>query len=149
MDYIYKNIEEYNPNKKRKMLLIFDDVNTYMLTNKKFNPVVTELFIRGRKSNISLVSFDEILFCCTKKSYTKFHALFYYKIFKQRELQQTAYNHSSDIDFKDFMNLYKKCNAKQYPFLVINVTLGSDNPSCFRKSPLERKNTTTNTDNLW
>ena len=109
MDYIYKNIEEYNPNKKRKMLLIFDDANTYMLTNKKFNPVVTELFIRGRKSNISLVSFYEILFCCTKKSYTKFHALFYYENFKQRELQQIAFNHSSDIDFKDFMNLYKKC----------------------------------------
>ena len=70
------------------------------------------------------------------------------KIPNKGELQQTVNNHSSDIDFKDFMNLYKKCNAKQYPFLVINVTLGSDNPSCFRKSPLERKNTTTNTDNL-
>ena len=46
MDDIYKNIEEYNPNKKRKILVIFDDMIADMLTNKKLNPVVTELFIR-------------------------------------------------------------------------------------------------------
>ena len=47
------------------------------------------------------------------------------------ELQQTAFNHSSDIDFKVFMNLYKECNGKAYYFLVIDATLASDNPSCF------------------
>ena len=55
MDHIYKNIGEYNPIKKRKILIVFDDMIVDMLNNKKLNSVVTELFIRGRKLNISLV----------------------------------------------------------------------------------------------
>ena len=55
MDDIYENIEEHNPNKKRKMSIVFDDMIADMLSNKKLNPIVTELFIRGRKLNISLV----------------------------------------------------------------------------------------------
>ena len=47
-------------------------------------------------------------------------------------------NHSSDTDFQDFMNLYKKCTAKPYSFLVIDTTLASDNPLRFRKNLLER-----------
>ena len=54
MDDIYKSIEEYKPNKKRKILIIFDDRVTDMLSNKELNPIVTKLFIRGRKLNISL-----------------------------------------------------------------------------------------------
>ena len=52
MNDIYKNIEEYNPNKKQKILIAFDDMIADMLSNKKLNPIVTELFIRGRKLNI-------------------------------------------------------------------------------------------------
>ena len=55
MDDIYKNIEEYNPIKKQKILIVFDDMIAELLSNKKLNPIVTELFIRGRKLNISLV----------------------------------------------------------------------------------------------
>ena len=55
MGDIYKNIEEYNPNQKCKILTAFDDIIADMLSNKKLNPVVTELFIRGRKLNIFLV----------------------------------------------------------------------------------------------
>ena len=51
MQDLYKNIEDYNPGKKRKILIVFDD----MIDNKKLNPVVTKLFIRGRKLNISIV----------------------------------------------------------------------------------------------
>ena len=55
MDGIYKNIEEYNPNKKRKISIVFDYMIAEILSNKKLNPIVTELFVRGRKLNISLV----------------------------------------------------------------------------------------------
>ena len=54
MDHIYKNIEEYNSNKKRKILTVFADTIVDMLNNKKLNPIVTELFIRGRKLDISV-----------------------------------------------------------------------------------------------
>ena len=55
MDDIYKNTEEYNPNKKRKILIVFDDMIADMLSNKKLDPIVNEFFIRSRKLNISLV----------------------------------------------------------------------------------------------
>ena len=60
------------------------------------------------------------------------------KIPNKRELQQIALNHSSDIDFKDFMNLYKKCTTKLYSFLVIDTAVASDNSSHFRNNLLER-----------
>ena len=62
MNVIYKNIEEYNRNKKRKMLMAFDDLISDMLCNKKLNPVVTELYIGGRKFNISLVFITQFYF---------------------------------------------------------------------------------------
>ena len=54
------------------------------------------------------------------------------KIRNNRELQQIAFNHSSDIDFQDFINLYKKCNGKPYSFFITDTTLASDNSSRFR-----------------
>ena len=60
------------------------------------------------------------------------------KIPNKREPQQIAFNHSSDIDFKDFMNFYKKCTAKPYCFVVIDATLTSDNSLRFRKKFSER-----------
>ena len=63
---------------------------------------------------------------------------FLMKIENKRELQQIAFNHSSGIDFQDFMSLYKKCAVKPYSFLVIDTTLASDNSSRFRKNILKR-----------
>ena len=60
------------------------------------------------------------------------------KIPNKRELQQITFNHSSDIDFKNFMNLYKRCNGKSYYFLVIDTSLASDIPLRFRKNLSER-----------
>ena len=62
MEDVYKNIENYNPEKKRKILIIFDDMIADMINNKKLNPVVTELFIRGRKLNISIVFITQSYF---------------------------------------------------------------------------------------
>ena len=62
MDGIYKNIDKYSPDKKRKILIVFDDTIADMLRNKKLNPIVTELFIRGRKINISLVFITQSYF---------------------------------------------------------------------------------------
>ena len=66
MDDIYKNIEEYNPNKKRNILIVFDGMIDDLLNNKKFNPIVTELFISGRKLNISLVFNTQSYFAVPK-----------------------------------------------------------------------------------
>ena len=66
MDDIYKNIEEYNQNKKHKILIVFDDMIVDKLSNKKLNPAVTELFMRGRKLNISLFVIHNLILLCQK-----------------------------------------------------------------------------------
>ena len=137
MNNIYKNIEEYYPDKKRKILIVFDDMIADMLSNKKLNSIVTELFIRGRKLKISLVFITQSYFKVRKDIRLNKH-FFLTKNPNKTELQQIVCNHSSDIDFKELMNLYIKCTAKPYSFLVIDATLASDNPSRFRKSLLKR-----------
>ena len=149
MDNIYKNIEEFNPNKKRKLLIIFDDMIAVLLSNKKLNPIVTELFIKGKKLNISLVFITQSYFAFPKIIRLNSTHYFVIKFPNIRELQQIAFNHSSNIDFQDFMNLYKKCYSYLayaliyfylyfYKCLVIYTTLASDNPLRFRKNLLER-----------
>ena len=136
---IYKNIEEYNPNKNKKILVALDDLIADMLSNKKLNLIVTELFIRGRKLNISLVFIMQSYFAVPKTVRLNSTHYLVIKILNRRELQQITFNHSSDIDFQDFMNLYKKCTANPYSLLVIDTTLASDNPLCFRKNLLETR----------
>ena len=55
VQYVYKNIDKYNINKERKILIVFDDMIANMINNKNLNSIVMELFIRGRTLNISLV----------------------------------------------------------------------------------------------
>ena len=74
---VYKNIEDYNPGKKRKILIVFDDMIVDMIINKNLNPVVTELFIRGRKLNISIVFITQSYFKVPKL--IKFYTLFYHE----------------------------------------------------------------------
>ena len=109
-----------------------------MLSNKTLNPIVTESFIRGRKLNISLAFITQSYFAVPKNIRLNSTYYFIMKIPNQRELYQIAFNHLSDIDFQDFMNLYKKCTAKSHSFLVIDATLASDNPVRFRKNLSER-----------
>ena len=59
---VYKNIDDYNPDKENKILIVFDDMIADMIHNKKLNSIVTELFIRGRKLNISLVFITQSYF---------------------------------------------------------------------------------------
>ena len=108
-----------------------------MLSNKKLNPIVTELFNRGRKLNISLVFITQSCFAVPKNIRLNSTHYSIMKISHKRELHQIAFNHLSDIDFKGFMSLYKKCTVKPYYFIVINANLASNNPSCVRKSLLE------------
>ena len=133
---VYKNIEDYNPIKKRKILIVFDDMIADMISNNKLNPIVTELFIRRRKLNISIVFITQSYFKVPKDVRLNSTHLFIMKIPNKRELQQTALNHSSDIDFKDFMNIYKKFTAEPYYFLVDDTALPSDDLLRFRKNLL-------------
>ena len=138
MDDISKNVEEYNSNQKQQVLIVFDDMIANMLSNKKLNPIVTVLFIRGRKWNISLVFLIKFYFTAPKNIRLNSTHNFVMKNSNEREFQRIAFHHSSDIDYKEFMNLYKKCPAKPYSVLAIDTTLTSVNSLRFRKNFLER-----------
>ena len=86
MNDIFENIEEHNPNKKSRILIVFDDIIADMLSNKKFNPIVTELFIRGRKLNISLAFITQSYFVVPKYIRSNSTHYFIMKIPNKREL---------------------------------------------------------------
>ena len=86
-----------------------------MLSNKKLYPIVFELFIRGRKLNISFVFITRSYFAVPKNRLNSTH-YFVMKIPNKRELLHIAFNHSSDIDFQDFMNLYKASTVQTFFF---------------------------------
>ena len=100
MDDVFKNIEEYNPNKERKVLILFDGMIADMLSNKKPNQLVTQLFIRERKSNVSLVFFAQSYFAPLKYIRLNSTHAFVMKLPKKWELQQIELNVSSDITLK-------------------------------------------------
>ena len=135
MQDVYKNIEDYNPGKKCKVLIVIDMIAD-MINNKKLNPIVTELFIRGRKLNISIVFITQSCFKVPKDVRLNSTHFFIMKIPNKRELQQIALNLSSDIDFKDFMMIFEKYTAEPYSFLVNDTTLPSDNPLRLRQNLL-------------
>ena len=128
----YKNIDDYNPDKGNKILIVFDMIAD-MIDNKKLNSIVTKLFIRGKKLNISLIFITESCFKVPKDVRLNTNHFFIAKIPNKRELQQIAINHSSDINTKDFANICRKCTNEPYSFLVIDTMLASNNPLRFRK----------------
>ena len=136
MQDVHKNIDDYNPRKKRKVLIVFDDMIADMINNNKLDSIVTELFIRGRKLNISIVFITQSYFKVPENVRLNSTHFFIMKIQNKRELQQIAINHSSDIDFNDFLKIFKKCTAKPYSFLVNDTTLPSDDPLRLRKNLL-------------
>ena len=105
-----------------------------MVHNKILNSIVIELFIRDRKLNISLVFITQSYFKVPKDVRLNTSHFFIAKIPNKRELQQIAINHSSDINTKDFTNIYRECTAEPYSFLVNDTTLALNNPLRFRKN---------------
>ena len=133
MDVVYKNINDCNPNRRRKILIVFDDMIAEIMTNRKFQPILKELFIRCRKIYISLVFITQSYFSVPKDVRLNSTHYFIVKINNKRELQNIAINHSADIDHKDFIKIYRECTKEPYTFLTIDTTLPSSNPLKFRK----------------
>ena len=98
MDDVYKKIDHYNPRRKRKVLIAFDDMIADIMTNKRFQAIIKELFIRCRKLNISLVFITQPYFTVPKDVKLNSTHYFIMKINHRKELQNIAINHSADID---------------------------------------------------
>ena len=123
MDDVYENINDYNSSRKRKILIVFDDMIADIMTNKKFQAIIKELFIRCRKLNISLVFITQSYFSVPKDVRLNLTHYLILKINNKRELENIAINHSADIYYNDFMKIYRECTRKPYNFLAIDNTL--------------------------
>ena len=134
MDDVYNNIDNYNPKKKRKILIVFDDMIADLMTNKIFQAIIKELFIRCRKLNISLVFITQSHFFVPKDVRLNSTPYLIMNINNKKELQNIATNHSADIDSKYFMKIYRECTKEPYSFLTIDTTLPACNILRFRKN---------------
>ena len=134
MDDVYENIDDYNPNRQRKILNVFDDMIADIMKNKKFQAIIKELFIRCRKLNIALVFITQSYFSIPKDVRLNSTHYLIMKINIKRELQNIAINDSADTEYKDFVKIYKECTRKLLNFLTIDTTLSASDPLRFRKN---------------
>ena len=127
MNDVYENIHDYNSSRK-KILIVFDDMIADIMTNKS---IIKELFIRCRKSNISLVFITQSYFSVPRD--VRLNATHYLimKINIKRELQNIATNHSADVGYQDFIKIYRECTKKPYNVFTIVTTLPASNPLRF------------------
>ena len=134
MDDVYNSIDDYNLKRKRKVLIVFDDMIAHIMSDKKAQSVLKELFIRCRRLNTSLVFITQCYFSVPKEVTLNSTHYLIFKVNNRRELQNIAFNHSAeDIDCKDFLKIYRNFTKEPYSFLTINTTLTADNPMRFRK----------------
>ena len=136
MDDVYENIDDYNLSRKRKRkkLIFFDDMIADITTNRKFQVIIKELFIRCRKLNISLFFTTQSYFSVPKDIRLNSTHYLIMRINNKRQLQNIAINHSADIDYIDFVEIYRECTKEPYSFLTIDTTLPASNSLRFRKN---------------
>ena len=108
MNDVYENIDEYNPTRKRKILIVFDDMIVDIMSNKNFQAVVKDLFIRCRKLKILIAFITQLYFSVPKNVRLNSTHYLIMKINNIKELQSIAIIHSTDNDYDDFVNIYRE-----------------------------------------
>ena len=134
MDDVYENIHDYNSSRKRKIFVFFEDMIPDIMKNKIFQAIIKESFIRCTKLNISLAFITQSYFSIPKDVRLNSTHYLIMKINNKRELQYIAINHSADIDYQDFMKIFRECTREPYNFLTINTKLPASNRLRFRKN---------------
>ena len=121
MDDILPNIEDYNKKRKRKILIVFDDRISHVMSDKNAQNVLKDLFIRCRKLNISLCFLTQSYFSVPKDVRINCTQYILFKLNNKRELQNIAINHSADTDYDDFIKIYRECTKDPFNFLTIDA----------------------------
>ena len=109
--------------KKRKILIVFDNMIANIMSNKKFQAVMKELFIRYRKLNVSLLFISQSYFSVAKEFRLNSTYYLIMKMNDKRELQVITINHSADINYQDFVKIYREYTKEPYSLLTIDTTL--------------------------
>ena len=136
-DDVFANIDDYNKKRKRKVLIVFDDMIADIMSSKKFKAIIKELFIRCRKLNSSIVFITQSYLRTPKDARLNSTHYVIMEIQRKKELQNIAQENSGDIDFKDFLKTYKDYTSEPYSCMIIDTTVPSSNPMRFRKNFIE------------
>ena len=121
MDDILSDIEDYSK-KKRKVVIIFDNMISHVMSDKKAQQILQDLFIRCRKLNISLCFLTQSYFSVLKDVRLNCTHYILFKLNNKRELQNIAIEHSADINYKDFIKMYRVCTKEAFNFLTIDTS---------------------------
>ena len=120
MNDVLENINNYNKNRDKKLLIIFDDMIADIMRSEKLKAIVKELFIRCRKLNISIVFITQSYFR-TPKDVRLNSTHIVMKIGNEKELKSTAEENSGHLDFKDFFKIYNYCTNEPYSFMMVDT----------------------------
>ena len=116
-----EDINNYNKNRDKKVLIIFDDMIADTMRSKKFKAIVKELFIRCRKLNISIVFIRQSYFRTPKDARLNSTHYILMKIGNKKELKSIAEENSGHLDFKDFLKIYNYCTNDPYLFIMVDA----------------------------
>ena len=134
MNDVFTNIDDYSKQRKRKILIIFDDMMADIMNNKNVKAIVKELFIRFRKLNVSIIFTIQSYFRTPKDARLNSTHYIIMKIQNKKELQSIAQENCGGIDLKDFLSIYQKFTNDLYSSVIIDTTLPSGHSMRFRKN---------------
>ena len=121
MNDVLYDINNYNKNRDKKVLIIFDDVIVDIEYNKNFKRINKELFYRARKINVSIVFFTQSYFRALKDARLNITHYIIMKIGNKKELKSIAEEKSGNLDYKDFLKMYNYCTKEPYSFMAIDA----------------------------
>ena len=121
MDDVLDDINNYNKNRDKKVLIVFDDVIADIEYNEKFKIIIKELFYRARKINVSIAFITQSYFRALKDARLNSTHYIIMKINNKKELKRIAEEKSGHLDYKDFLKMYNYCTRETYSFMTIDV----------------------------
>ena len=121
MNDVLEDINNYNKNRYKKVLIIFDDMIADIMRSKKFKAIIKELFITCRKLNISMIFITQSYFRTPKDGRLNSTHYILMKIGNKKELKSIAEENSGRLDFKDFLKIYNYCANKPYSFMMLDT----------------------------
>ena len=134
MDDVLDDINNYNKNRDKKLLIVFDDMIADIMSSKNFKAIIKGLFIRCRKLNICIFFIMQSYFRTPKDAKLNSTHYVIMKIQSKKELQNIAQENSGEIDFKDFLQTFEDYTSKPYSCMIIDTAVPRGNPMRFRKN---------------
>ena len=121
MNDVLDDINDYNKNRDKKVLIVFDDMIADIEYNKNFKRIIKELFYRAHKINVSIVFITQSYFRILKDARLNSTHYILMRIGNKKELKIIAEEKSGHLDHKDFIKMYNYCTKDPYSFMTINT----------------------------